>query len=108
MSKELSKHDVVKEDVVEETSVENLEKSEKKAKKPAAQKENIFKRFWKKFVKLCKDTVGEMKKVVWLPKTELIKSTKLVIVTVVAVAAAIALIDTSFSKLINFVAGLIG
>ena len=49
-----------------------------------------------------------MKKVVWLSKAELGKSTKLVVVTVVAVAAAIAVIDTAFSYLINTVAGLIG
>ena len=82
--------------------------AEKKAKKPAGKKDNFFKRVWKKFVKLCKDTVGEMKKVVWLPKTELKKSTKLVLVTIVAVAVAIAVIDTAFSFLINTVAGLIG
>lgn len=101
MSKELSKHEIEKEGVAEAPV-------EKKAKKPANKKENIFKRIWKKFVKLCKDTVGEMKKVVWLPKAELAKSTKLVVVTVVAVAAAIAVIDTAFSFLINTVAGLIG
>lgn len=101
MSKELSKNEVATEDV-EVASVE------KKAKKPASKKENVFKRIWKKFVKLCKDTVGEMKKVVWLSKAELGKSTKLVVVTVLAVAAAIAVIDTAFSFLINGVAGLIG
>ena len=101
MSKDLSKHEIEKEDV-NESSVE------KKAKKPIVKKENIFVRIWKKLVKLCKDTVGEMKKVVWLPKAELTKSTKLVVVTVVAVAAAIAVIDTAFSFLINTVAGLIG
>ena len=63
---------------------------------------------WKKFVKLCKDTVGEMKKVTWLPKVELSKSTKLVIVTVAAVAVAILVIDTAFAYIINTVAGLIG
>ena len=49
-----------------------------------------------------------MKKVVWLPKAELAKSTKLVVVTVVAIAAAIAVIDTAFSFIINGIAGLIG
>ncbi len=94
----------------EETSVvatEN-EKTAKKAKKAAAKKENFLKRIWKKTVKLCKDTAGEMKKVVWTPKAELLKNTKLVIITVVAIAVAIAVIDTAFSYLINTVAGLIG
>ena len=67
-----------------------------------------LKKIPEKIVKLCKDTVGEMKKVVWLPKAELAKSTKLVVVTVVAIAAAIAVIDTAFSFLINGIAGLIG
>ena len=101
MSKEMSKNEIATEDVA-------VASTEKKAKKPAAKKENIFKRIWKKFVKLCKDTVGEMKKFVWLSKAELGKSTKLVVVTVVAVAAAIAVIDTAFSFLINTFAGLIG
>ena len=101
MSKDLSKNEVATEDV-------EVVAAEKKTKKPAAKKENVFKRIWKKFVKLCKDTVGEMKKVVWLSKAELGKSTKLVVVTVLAVAVAIAVVDTAFSYLINTVAGLIG
>ena len=80
----------------------------KKAEKPVAKKDNFFKRIGKKLVKLCKDTAGEMKKVVWTPKTEVKKSTKLVLVTVVAIGLAIALIDTGFSYLINTIAGLIG
>ena len=98
MSNEINNNEVA--EVVES-------KPEKKVK-DTPKKENIFKRVWKKFVKLCKDTVGEMKKVVWLSKAELGKSTKLVVVTVVAVAAAIAVIDTAFSFLINTFAGLIG
>ena len=98
MSNEINNNEVA--EVVES-------KTEKKVK-DTPKKENIFKRIWKKFVKLCKDTVGEMKKVVWLSKAELGKSTKLVVVTVVAVAAAIAVIDTAFSFLINTFAGLIG
>ena len=71
-------------------------------------KENFFVRIWKKFRKLCSDTVGELKKVVWTPKAELSKNTKLVIVTVVAVAVVIALVDLGASSLINAIAGLIG
>ena len=80
----------------------------KKAAKAAPKKENVFKRLSKKFVKLCKDTAGEMKKVVWLSKDETKKSSILVIVTVVAIAAAIGVVDTVFSAVINFIAGLIG
>ena len=101
MSKEMSKNDIAVEDVA-------VAPAEKKAKKPAAKKENIFKRIWKKFVKLCKDTVSEMKKVVWTPKAELAKNTKLVIVTVVAFSLVIAVIDLVCSYLISGLAGLIG
>ena len=101
MSNELTKN--------EDQAVEVVEVAAKKENKNAAKKkENIFKRLWKKFVKLCKDTVGEMKKVTWTSKTDLMKNTKLVLVTVVAVAAVIAVIDTGFAYLINWVSGLIG
>ena len=83
-------------------------KAAKGGKKNANKKENFFKRIWKKLVKLCKDTVGEMKKVVWTPKNELSKNTKLVIVTVVAIGLVIAVFDTACSYLINAFAGLIG
>ncbi len=81
--------------------------TEKKVKKEV-KKDNFFVSLWKKFVKLCKDTVGEMKKVTWTSKTDLIKNTKLVLATVVAVAVVIAVIDTGFAYLINWVSGLIG
>ena len=92
---------------VDETEVVVDEKKSKDAKKPA-KKSNFFVRIWKKLVKLCKDVCGEMKKVVWTPKDELKKSTKLVLVTVVAIGAAIAIVDFCFSWVINSIAGLIG
>ena len=45
-------------------------------------KENVFVRIWNKIKKFCKDTTSELKKVPWTSKTELFKSTKLVVVTV--------------------------
>lgn len=81
----------------------NKSDSKKSEKKP-----NFFVRIWRKLCKLCKDVVGEMKKVVWTPKDELKKSTKLVLVTVIAIAIAIAVVDTCFSWIINSIAGLIG
>ncbi len=91
----------------------SAEKSVKAAKaqktgKKVAKKENFFVRMWKKLAKLCKDTVGEMKKVVWTPKAEVTKSTKLVIITVVAIGILVAVLDTACSYLINTFAGLIG
>lgn len=71
-------------------------------------KPNWFVRVWKKICKFCTDTVGELKKVVWTPKAELAKSSKLVIVTVVAICIVVALIDLGSSWLINSIAGLVG
>ena len=71
-------------------------------------KPNFFVRTWTKFCKFCKDPVGELKKVVWTPKDELKKSSKLVILSVVAVCIAIAVIDVCASLLINSLAGLVG
>ena len=81
---------------------------EKKSKKSDAKKENIFVRIWKKIVKLCKDTVGELKKVVWTSKSEVFKTFKLVIATVLGVSLVIAIIDLSSSWIINTIANLIG
>ena len=92
----------------------NSELTEKKAKpaantkKKAAKEANFFVRIWKKFCKLCKDTAGEMKKVVWTPKSDVKKNTKLVVFTVIAIGVAVAIIDTAFALLINSLAGVIG
>ena len=71
-------------------------------------KENIFVRLWKKLCKLCSDTVGELKKVVWTSKSEVWKSFQLVIATVVSISVAIAIVDYVSSLVINAIAGLIG
>ena len=84
------------------------EKAPKAEKNKGEKKENFFVRFGKKIKKLCRDLVSEMKKVVWLSKDETKKSSILVIVTVVAIAAAIGVVDTVFSAIINLIAGLIG
>ena len=89
------------------TSTETV-KVEKKAKTGANKKPNIFVRAWKKICKFFGDVKGEMKKVVWTPKDELNKNTKLVLATIVVVAAAIAVVDVLFSWIINSIAGFIG
>ena len=81
-----------------------VEKTGNKSKKS----ENFFVKVWKKLVKLCKDTVGELKKVSWTSKTEVIKSFKLVITTVVGVSLVIAVIDLVSSSIITTIANLIG
>ena len=83
-------------------------KADKKSNKPIAKKPNFFVRVWKKLKKLCKETVSELKKVVWTPKQELKKNTILVIVTVIAVGVAIAVVDTLSSWIVNSLASLIG
>ena len=69
---------------------------------------NVFVKIWNKIKKFTKDTVSELKKVSWTSKTELFKSTKLVVVTVLAVCIAIALVDLGASWVINSIAGLWG
>lgn len=71
-------------------------------------KENFIVRLWKKICKFSRDTVGELKKVSWLDKGELVKSSKLVVISVVAVSVAIALVDLGISQLINLIAGWVG
>ena len=89
-----------------DVSVEVTKKSDKKSVK--TDKPNFFVRVWNKIVKLYKDLVGELKKVTWTSKSELWKSTKLVVITVVAVGVAIALVDYVSSLIVNTLAGLIG
>ena len=83
-------------------------KVEPKATKSKEKKPNIFVRGFKKLAKFLKDTVGELKKVVWTSKSEVWKSLKLVIAAVVSVSVAIAVIDYVSSLVINAIAGLIG
>ena len=71
-------------------------------------KQNVFVRIWNRIKKFFKDTVSELKKVSWTSKTELFKSTKLVVATVLAVCIVIALIDLGASWAINSLASLIG
>ena len=79
-----------------------------KKEKTANKKPNVFVRFGKWVAKTFRVYRSEMKKVVWTPKDELKKNTKLVLVTVLAIAASIAVVDTLFSWIINTIAGLIG
>ena len=83
-------------------------KKAEKATKSKDAKPNIFVRAGKWIAKFAKDTVGELKKVVWTSKSEVWKSLQLVIITVVGVSVAIALIDTVSSFVINTIAGLLG
>jgi preprotein translocase SecE subunit len=96
------------EEVAAEATEATEAKPAKAEKHKGEKKENFFVRLGKKIKKLCRDLGSEMKKVVWLSKSETKKSSVLVIVTVIAIAAAIGVVDTVFSTVINFIAGLIG
>ncbi len=103
MSEETKKN----ESEVTEVSADTKKVKSKDAKK-AENKPNIFVRAWKKICKFCRDVFGEMKKVVWTPFDELKKSTKIVLAAVIVIGILIAVVDTSFSWVINSIAGLIG
>ena len=95
-------------DEIEEVAVDEKAPKAKSDKKHPNKKPFFLVRMFKKLGKLMKDVAGEMKKVVWTPKDELKKSTKLVLAAVVAVGLSIAVVDTFFSWIINSIAGLIG
>ena len=92
-------------------NIVNSADAEKKVSKKAEKKEqkpNFFARFFKKLGKFLKDTKGELKKVVWTSKSDVWKSFKLVIATVVVLSALIAVIDLVSNTIIVSIAGLIG
>ena len=95
-------------DETEEVVVDEKAPKAKSDKKHPNKKPFFLVRMFKKLGKLMKDVAGEMKKVVWTPKDELKKSTKLVLAAVVAVGLSIAVVDTFFSWAINSIAGMIG
>ena len=92
----------------EEIAVESEAPAKSKKVKAVAKRPNFFVRAWKALKKFLYDTKGELKKVVWTPKHELIKNSKIVIVTVVAVGVVIAIVDFTSSWIINSIAELIG
>ena len=93
-------------DTVEEVAPVKEAKASKN--KVVAKRPNFFVRAWKALKKFLYDTKGELRKVVWTPKRELVKNSKIVIVTVVVVGVLIAAIDLGSSWIINSIAGLIG
>jgi len=88
------------------TEPEALTKTDKKAKpsKKVSFGEKL-KKVWEKVKKFFRDTVNEMKKVHWTPKAELKKSTILVVVAVLVVAAGLALVDSFFAFVISTLKG---
>jgi len=63
---------------------------------------NIFqkiKRFWR-------ETVGELKKVTWPTRLEAWKMTRLVLITMIAMALLLGMLDLAFSKLVSLLVSL--
>ena len=88
---------------IPEASVADNKKEEKKANK----KPNIFVRIGRRIKKFFKDYISELKKVVWLSKSDVRKNSAIVIVSVVVCAVAILIVDTAFQSLFTFIAGLV-
>lgn len=90
--------------VTEETSAETAKKAEKNSKKSAkANKPGLG----AKISKFFKDYKSEIKKIVWYGKKQTIKSTGLVIVSLVVVSALVSLIDLGLSSVIMWLGTLI-
>ena len=57
----------------------------------------------KKLIQFFKDSAAELKKVVWPTRDEVISNTKVVLVSVVIIAAALGLVDILFSLAIDLI-----
>ena len=82
--------------------------SKKKDMKSADAKPSFFVRIGRKMGKVWRDYTSELRKVVWMSRKDVKKSTLLVCVSVVAIGVAIGIVDFVFSEVIGGVAGLIG
>ncbi len=70
--------------------------------------DNLFVRIGRRLKRAFRDHFSELKKVVWMPRKEVKKSTLLVCVAVICIGIAIGIVDYVFSEVITGVAGLIG
>lgn len=71
-------------------------------------KEGFLKRMAHRFVKGCKDMKGEIKKVVWPSKKQVINNTAVVLASCAIVGAFIWILDGALSGLVNLLLGLAG
>ena len=74
----------------------------------AVKKPNIFKRMGRAISRFFRDTRGEMKKVVWPSRKQVINNCIVVLVFVVLAAVLIFLLDLGFQYLMSFLFGLGG
>ena len=82
---------------------EKKEAKATKASKPAKNKVSLGQRIGKAF----KEFKAEFKKIVWSSKKATFSNTALVVACMVIVSVAIGLLDTGFSTLLNWIAGLV-
>ncbi len=79
------------------------------AEKTVKKKENFFKRFGKGFVRFFRDTKGEMKKVVWPSRSQVLNNFLVVVIFVVIAAIVIfgldAIFGFAFKSLIGLASG---
>ena len=80
----------------------------KKEKSSSEKKPGFFVRIGRRLAKIWRDYVSEMKKVVWMSKKDVKKSTILVCTMVATLGVAIGFVDFVFSEVIGGIAGLIG
>lgn len=76
-------------------------KKTNKANAPKEKKGNIFARMGRAIKKFFKDVKGECKKVVWPDSKTVLKSTGIVLLTVIIVGAVIGLIDLGLSRAVG-------
>ena len=66
---------------------------------------NIFVRIWKAIVKFFRDSVAEVKKVVWPSKKQVLNNTAVVLVVFIISGAALFAVDSVFALLMRLVIG---
>ncbi len=87
-------------------TAEVTEKKEAKATKASKPAKNKVP-FGKRVAKAFREFKAEFKKIVWSSKKATFSNTALVVACMVIVAVVIGLLDTGFSRLLNWIAGLI-
>ena len=71
--------------------------------KTVDKKPNIFVRFGKGFIKLCSDTIKDIKKITWPKPKSVFKNTGIVLLIILILGAFIFGLDTGFWNLLNLI-----
>lgn len=84
-----------------EEKIANAEKASAKEKKPKNPNGNFFVRAGKGIKKFCKDLKGEIKKIIWPGRKNVLKSTGVVLAVVAVCGLAIFAVDQLLALLIS-------